>query len=674
MKKGFISIIVPVYNSEKYLKKCIESIMNQTYKKIEIIIVNDGSTDNSINIIEELKKIDSRIVLINQTNAGVSSARNTGLDYAKGEYVTFVDSDDFIDEKLYEKMIENFEENVDIVCCGLRILSSDGKVIEENNYPKQIFSNEEAMSECLKNECIKFDVYTKIFKTTLFNLNKKIRFPIDKLMEEANTLPYIFLKCNKIKFCGVIGYNYCKREGSYTTKFLDYDVKNIYETIDFLEKNIVNLFKNFDKKLLNKWKYIQCINLYRQAKKDKKFIEKNVYEIIYSNFNKIFIKSIFSMTLPIKYKLLAVDTLMNFIFSRRKNINNSNIGIITIYDMNNIGNRLQNYATYYILSHYGKTINIKNNLYRKVTIMHKMKKIIKKLLHSKDSQKATNFAKFEKNICDTKAYLDENTKIDKEISSIKTFIVGSDQVWNPKFGRLSEADLLTFVNNGQKISFSASFGISELPEDKKEFTRRNLEKFKAISVREDAGKDIVEDLTGRKDIEILVDPTMLLSANEWDRVSKKPKKLKKEQKYILNYFLGEYLPEWKNQIEKIAKENNCEIINLLSKDDSFYISGPSEYLYLEKNAFLVCTDSFHSSVFSIIFDTPFIVFDRSQKGIEPMNSRIDTLLKRFNLENRRFNGKIHNDILYCDYSKAKKILEKEKQKSFNFLKRALDEK
>jgi hypothetical protein len=261
-----------------------------------------------------------------------------------------------------------------------------------------------------------------------------------------------------------------------------------------------------------------------------------------------------------------------------------------------------------------------------------------------------------------------NIKKIKE-KNIDYFVVGSDQVWNPNFGRLTDIELLTFTNK-PKISFSASFGISELPDEYRKKTKNAIKDFKAISVREDAGKKIVEELTGRTDIEVLVDPTMLLSAEEWNIVSKKPKQIK-NYKYILNYFLGELPENWKIEIDRIAKENNCEIINILNPNDPFYEAGPSEFLYLEKNAFLVCTDSFHSSVFSIIYDTPFIVFERQDKHIS-MNSRIDTLLSKFNLQNRRFKGEITEDLLKCDYKEAKKILEKEKQKSINFLKKALD--
>ena len=246
---------------------------------------------------------------------------------------------------------------------------------------------------------------------------------------------------------------------------------------------------------------------------------------------------------------------------------------------------------------------------------------------------------------------------------------GSDQVWNPKFDRLSDVDLLSFATPGQRISFSASFGISELPEDTQEKVKREIEKFKAISVREERGKKIIEELTGRKDIQVLVDPTMLLTPEEWDKVAKKPEQLKTD-KYILNYFLGEVSEKKKKEIERIAKENNCEIVNILDKRSPFYQTGPSEFLYLEKNAFLICTDSFHSSVFAILYHKPFIVFDREDTNVK-MNSRLDTLLKKFSLEKQWYKDKIAEEQLKIDYKEAYKILEKEREKVDLFIKKVI---
>ena len=109
MKK--VSIIIPAYNAEKTIKKCLNSVCNQTYENIEIIIVNDGSTDNSLDICEEYEKKDDRIIIISKENGGLSDARNKGIDIAKGKYITFIDSDDYVDLEFISIMVSNIEKN-----------------------------------------------------------------------------------------------------------------------------------------------------------------------------------------------------------------------------------------------------------------------------------------------------------------------------------------------------------------------------------------------------------------------------------------------------------------------------------------------------------------------------------------------------------------------------------
>ena len=229
---------------------------------------------------------------------------------------------------------------------------------------------------------------------------------------------------------------------------------------------------------------------------------------------------------------------------------------------------------------------------------------------------------------------------------------------------------MSFSTKDKNSSYAVSLGVERLEKQFEQIYKEGLKNFNYISVREDKGAEIVKKITKREDIEVLVDPTMLLTQEEWSKIEKKPSQLK-DKKYILNYFLGEISKERKKEIEKIAKENDCQIINILDKKDPFYVSGPSEFLYLERNAFLICTDSFHSCVFAILFNTPFIVFNREDKSVN-MNSRIETLLSKFKLENRYYKGKIDKDLLKADYIEAYKILEEERKKSLTFLKKALN--
>lgn len=147
---------------------------------------------------------------------------------------------------------------------------------------------------------------------------------------------------------------------------------------------------------------------------------------------------------------------------------------------------------------------------------------------------------------------------------------------------------------------------------------------------------------------------------------KKPENLKTD-KFIIKSFLGDVSDNVWEELKRIAKENDCEIIDISDRNSPFYDVGPAEFLYLEKNAQLVATDSFHSCVFSIIFSTPFIVAQRIGGTMKSMHSRIETLLDKFEMPNRIFNKKITADILENDYSKAHEILKNEKIRVNNFL-------
>ena len=345
------------------------------------------------------------------------------------------------------------------------------------------------------------------------------------------------------------------------------------------------------------------------------------------------------------------------------------VGIITINDNNNYGNRLQNYAVQEVLKKINvEPITLKNepatNTKNKY-LLRKIKSLFNRGSYSKIIGRKECFEDFNRNINFSAKKITPYSKLNE----YDYFVVGSDQVWNPNFGRLRDVDLLEFTESRKKISFSASFGVSKLSEEYNSKLKKDLKDFKAISVREDAGKEIIEEVVGRKDVQVLVDPTMLLTSKEWDKIAKKPKQLK-SNRYILKYFLGELSEERKKEIERIAKENNCEIINILDKNSPFYQTGPSEFVYLEKNAFLVCTDSFHSCVFAILYDRPFIVFDREDSYVK-MNSRLDTLLKKFDLENRWYKAKIIQEQLKADYEEAYNILEDERRKSKRFLENAI---
>lgn len=338
------------------------------------------------------------------------------------------------------------------------------------------------------------------------------------------------------------------------------------------------------------------------------------------------------------------------------------VAIITINGNFNYGNRLQNYALKHTLEKlYCEVTNLWFTTPKEI-----IKHIIKKFpIVNKRFTRYNNFSNFTNKFLNVKYCSQEYNK-----DLFDYYVVGSDQVWNYTFPTYSKHMFLPFSSKEKNFSYAGSFGLEKINENKKEEIKKGLDNLNYISVREEKAKEIVKELTGRNDVELVVDPTMLLSDNEWDKISRKPKQLKHE-KYILNYFLGNLSTDRKNKIRRFAQDNNCEIIDILNPSDPFYNCGPEEFLYLEKNAYLICTDSFHSSVFAIIYNRPFMVFEREDNE-EKMNSRIDTLLKQFHLENRRFNEAINANVLKDEYNESNEILKKEREKALNFLKKSLD--
>lgn len=207
-----ISIIVPVYNVEEYIEKCVNSIINQTYKNIEIILVDDGSKDNSGKICDELKQKDSRIKVIHKENGGLSDARNAGLKIANGDYIGFVDSDDYIKEDMFEILYKlNKEHNADISIVSFYEIYK-GKVIGVRDSKKLEELNKiQAIKELLIDTKIQSYAWNKLFKKQLF---ENIEFPKSKNFEDIATTLLLFEKANKVALLEEPKYYYVRRDNS----------------------------------------------------------------------------------------------------------------------------------------------------------------------------------------------------------------------------------------------------------------------------------------------------------------------------------------------------------------------------------------------------------------------------------------------------------------------------
>ena len=195
----FITIIVPVYNAKKYLRDCIESILSQTYHNLEIILIDDGSTDGSEKFVDDYAKSDKRIKVVHQKNMGLSGARNTGLKHTTGKYVTFVDSDDRIEPSMIESLFNALtESHADVSICSFKEIYPNGKIKGfSHNYPKQVFTTEQALANMLQENGFMISTTMKLFPTNYF---KGIKFPVDKLHEDVGTTYKLIMEAKKIVF------------------------------------------------------------------------------------------------------------------------------------------------------------------------------------------------------------------------------------------------------------------------------------------------------------------------------------------------------------------------------------------------------------------------------------------------------------------------------------------
>lgn len=212
-----ISVIVPIYNVEKYVAECLESICNQTYKNLEIIVVNDGSIDAGKNLVLEWKKKDDRIILIDQDHNGISVARNAGIERAQGEYIAFVDADDFIDQNMYLHLYHLIEKTkCKVAMCCFNLVSNDGKLIEDaTKDPKsQIYFTEDflwAIQDNYRNYANFVCAWNKLYKADIFD---GIRYPEGKVHEDNWIIHKVIYKARKIAYTDERLYFYRRRYDS----------------------------------------------------------------------------------------------------------------------------------------------------------------------------------------------------------------------------------------------------------------------------------------------------------------------------------------------------------------------------------------------------------------------------------------------------------------------------
>ena len=381
------------------------------------------------------------------------------------------------------------------------------------------------------------------------------------------------------------------------------------------------------------------------------------------------------------------------------------IGLVVCYHIKNYGSVLQSYATEKIVEKEGlhyECINYKKkktflfllkNLLRcfNLTLLKTKLLIIKKRLYVKFFNKNLE-SKFKNRNKIFDNFVEQNFKLSlpyygyselkKGMVHYDGILLGSDQVWNPMNLGSNYYTLNFAPENMPKITYAASFGVSKIPKYQIKKTKEYLKRIQFISVREQAGQKIIKELISR-DVPVVLDPTLMLTIEEWKSIYDKNRLVK--EKYIVCYFLGNNAihREWANKVKEktgykiVVLPHMDQIVKIDFKfgDIQYFEAGPKEFLNLIENAEMICTDSFHGTVFSILNNKKFLVFNRymsTKKG--STNSRISSLLNLLKLENRLYsgNGEIYEIMEKAiDYDEVKKQLEILRKESKRYLDNAI---
>lgn len=220
-----ITIIIPIYEVEKYLHRCVNSVLAQTYTKLEVILVDDGSPDNCGKICDEYAKKDDRVRVIHKSNGGQAEARNFGIDMAQGDYLGFVDGDDWLELDMYEKLYEALIENhADLSMCGLNYIYKKNVVVKRIFDKQTIIKKDELIRMYFTEDTILSSPCNKLYKKELF---EHIRYPVGKVFEDRYISLELFSNVDKAVDIGKAKYNYLRRNGStvnrqFNPKFLTY--------------------------------------------------------------------------------------------------------------------------------------------------------------------------------------------------------------------------------------------------------------------------------------------------------------------------------------------------------------------------------------------------------------------------------------------------------------------
>ena len=308
-----VTVIVPVYNAAPFLTKCLNSIINQTYSNLEIILVNDGSTDSSPVSVDEYAKKDERIIALHKENGGIGSAYKKAFEILSGEYVLFVDSDDWLELNAVEKLIGLAEKNkADMVSFGVRAFNANGENVTLKSL-KNIDLINNTKEDILKThfEVLKHPTLARLYKRKLFN--NIVVFEQNIGIDEMLT-PQLLVKCNKVVYTSDIYYNILVRKDSvsravYTDKKIRQSIEVNRFVCSFMEKNIPQYV------IFSQIKYLNTLHfIYNEALRNKELISDDIKTEILVDIKELYPKVKFSVTFMSEIKKIKLSLFLIFYF------------------------------------------------------------------------------------------------------------------------------------------------------------------------------------------------------------------------------------------------------------------------------------------------------------------------------------------------------------------------
>ena len=321
MDNELISIIVPVYKVEKYLEKCVNSILKQTYTNLEIILVDDGSPDKCGQLCDELAKIDDRIKVFHKENGGLSDARNYGVERANGEYIGFVDSDDYIHECMYEELYKAIKKSgTSIAECGVtRVYKNTLRPHYEGEDYFLVLDREGYLKEYLENKRLYGSAWCKLIHR---DLAKKIKFPTGKIYEDAFYTLELLKTVDKYTLISGNYYYYYIRENSITTRSFSSKDMDYIEIMNEIEDYTLANFPIFKEQLLVRLTFAY-ISIFNQLLEVDNYKRKSEYKILKNKLKDNYFKVLSNKKAPKNLKaamflLSANERLYKFMLSKYK--------------------------------------------------------------------------------------------------------------------------------------------------------------------------------------------------------------------------------------------------------------------------------------------------------------------------------------------------------------------